>query len=329
MPVWSTEGLPERAQSGFWREVICAAFAALDPRAAGSAAAFPSEVALSRIGPLNVARIASCAQVVRRGAREIRVDPQDRLFINLQLAGSGRIVQDGHSATLAAGRFALVDTARPYRLEFDGRFELISFRVPRQWLLPLVERPEALFAQAFGGGPGIGRIAAGFMQMLMEEADRLSAAEASALAAQLCQLVASAARPGLAAGATGGATAGAPRQRFVRAALDHLDAQLDDPALSVLTLAQRFGVSERYVQKAFAEAGSTVAATIRERRLARCAERLADPHDRRSVAAIAASWGFGDIPHFTRVFARTYGLSPGAWRRRCRADAATPPRLSR
>ena len=32
------------------------------------------------------------------------------------------------------------------------------------------------------------------------------------------------------------------------------------------------------------------------------------------IAAIAARWGFGDIPHFTRMFRRRFGCSPGQWR---------------
>jgi len=37
-----------------------------------------------------------------------------------------------------------------------------------------------------------------------------------------------------------------------------------------------------------------------------------------SLAEIAAICGFADQSHFTRVFTRSVGISPGAWRRNIR-----------
>jgi AraC-like DNA-binding protein len=34
-----------------------------------------------------------------------------------------------------------------------------------------------------------------------------------------------------------------------------------------------------------------------------------------SLADVACATGFADQSHFTRVFSRTVGMSPGAWRR--------------
>ncbi|HEX4506208.1 MAG TPA: AraC family transcriptional regulator [Alphaproteobacteria bacterium] len=38
-----------------------------------------------------------------------------------------------------------------------------------------------------------------------------------------------------------------------------------------------------------------------------------------SLADVACATGFADQSHFTRVFSRTIGMSPGAWRRRSHA----------
>jgi transcriptional regulator GlxA family with amidase domain len=34
-----------------------------------------------------------------------------------------------------------------------------------------------------------------------------------------------------------------------------------------------------------------------------------------SIAEIALACGFSDQSHLTRVFSKTFGISPGAWRR--------------
>jgi len=91
---------------------------------------------------------------------------------------------------------------------------------------------------------------------------------------------------------------------------------LDSPELDVPSIARRFGVSVRYLHLAFAHEGSTPAAWIRAQRMARCAQDLANPADRRPVSAIALRWGFQDIPHFTRAFGAAFGCTPSAYRLR-------------
>jgi AraC-like DNA-binding protein len=313
MQVWSTEGLADSSHFVFWREVICEAFAALDPRPAARAGSFPSSVSLDRFGNVNVARITSCAQTVSRGADQIRVDPQDRLFVNLQLSGTGRVTQDGRAAVVPAGSFSIVDTTRPYRLEFEDQFEVLSLRVPREQLLPFVADPTTLFAECFGGERGMGRVAVGFMHLLLENSGSLAREQRNEVASHLCGLVASASCQGIEHPQKG---LGQVRRQFVKSAIEYLQASLDDPGLGAATLANRFGVSVRYVQQAFAEDGLTVAAYIRKLRLDCCARDLANPRERSSIKAIAARWGFGDVPHFTRAFARQFGCGPASFRSR-------------
>lgn len=316
MRVWSTEGLPESAHFDSWRHAICEAFAALDPKAAAPSDGFPSSVALNGFGDVNVARIRSCAQVVRRGAEEIRVDPQDRLFVNLQLSGIGRVIQGDRAVVVPAGSFAIVDTARPYRLEFEDAFEVLSLRLPRKRLLPITVRPDEVLARPVDGRSGMGRVAVGFMRLLLDQDDDLAIDQRAEIAEHLCDLIASATRPAMAAQLDG---RGLVRYRFVESAVEVLRASLADPELSVDTLAQRFGVSTRYVQQAFTDAGLTVAAHIRALRLERCAHDLGNRHDRSTIQTIAARWGFSDIPNFTRVFGRHFGCSPSNFRRRSRS----------
>lgn len=311
MRIWSTEGLAAPDHFPFWREVICEAFAALDPKAAARSGPFPSAVALDSFADVNVARIRSCAQIVRRGAGEIRIDPQDRLFVNLQLVGTGRVEQGDRAALVPAGSFCVVDTARPYRLQFDGAFEVLSFRIPRRRLLPFTAASSEVVARTMDGDIGMGRVAAGFMRLLLDQPDPLASDDRAEIATHLCDLIASATRHGAPRCLEGRELM---RKRFVEAAIKTLNESLAEPELGVNTLARRFGVSTRYVQQAFAEAGLSVAALIRALRLQRCAHDLANHHDRSSIQVIAARWGFSDIPHFTRIFGRHFGCTPSRFR---------------
>jgi AraC-like DNA-binding protein len=91
-------------------------------------------------------------------------------------------------------------------------------------------------------------------------------------------------------------------------ALQYVDANLGDAKLSPATIAAAHAVSVRTLYSAVDGLGMTLAAYIRNRRLARCYDDLvlsAAP-----VAEIGARWGFLNPAHFSRVFQQRYGMPP-------------------
>ena len=89
-----------------------------------------------------------------------------------------------------------------------------------------------------------------------------------------------------------------------------IERRLDDPELSPMMIARVHHVSTRYLHLIFSERGKTVAAWIKERRLAQCRAELANSSRDRSVTEIAMNWGFTDLAHFSRSFRSAYGVSP-------------------
>ena len=75
-------------------------------------------------------------------------------------------------------------------------------------------------------------------------------------------------------------------------------------------LARELNVSVRSLQRAFAAAGESVTAYIRQRRLEEARLALATPSGRLSVAELAAHWQFADSSHFIRAFKKHYGRTP-------------------
>lgn len=94
--------------------------------------------------------------------------------------------------------------------------------------------------------------------------------------------------------------------------------------ISLDELAASAGVHPAHMTRVFrAHEGCSIGDFVRRQRIAWSAGRLATTDD--AIASIAASVGFYDQSHFTRVFAREIGVSPARYRARSRAQA-TPRR---
>jgi len=90
--------------------------------------------------------------------------------------------------------------------------------------------------------------------------------------------------------------------------LQYVEDNLGDPVLSPATIAAAHAVSVRTLYAALDGLGTTLAAHIRNQRLARCHAELARASG--SVGDIAFRWGFRNQAHFSRVFRRRYATSP-------------------
>ncbi len=309
MKTWDTTQLAPSQQFGYWREVLCEAFTALDslPRAPRS---YSSTVTLHEIAQVNAVELSSFAQEVVRGQSEIRRRADAYFFCNLQLEGQCAVEQDGRQIEVTPGSFYLVDTTRPYRLGFTDNFRTLSFRIPHAQLLPRLPEPRRATALRVNGSSGLGSLAATHMQGLMRCAPELPESMADGLSSTLAELIGMSVRGGAAEADRSRDTV---RRAFRESLVRHVEAGTADPALSVALVAARFRVSPRYVHEVFAERGCSFAQTVLERRLEAAAQALLEPSA--SVGAVAFACGFGDLSYFGRAFRRRYGSTPRDWRR--------------
>jgi AraC-like DNA-binding protein len=103
------------------------------------------------------------------------------------------------------------------------------------------------------------------------------------------------------------------RQRGVRAARLQVIRQdlLRDPDLTIRDVAIRQGVSPRYVQMLFEEAGTTFTDAVLELRLGAALRMLSSPRfSDWSVTSIAFEAGFGDLSYFNRRFKQKFARTP-------------------
>lgn len=88
-----------------------------------------------------------------------------------------------------------------------------------------------------------------------------------------------------------------------------------DPDLDVATLARQHGITPRYLQMLFAEAGESASEALSGLRLDAARARLADPRRAsEGISTIAFACGFHDLSTFNRGFRRRFGTTPGEYR---------------
>ncbi len=106
-------------------------------------------------------------------------------------------------------------------------------------------------------------------------------------------------------------------------ALDEVERSLGDPGLSPAIVADRVGVSTRYLHRLFENRGQSFGRHLLARRLDRCRAALTDPElVDLTVGEIAWRNGFTDPSYLARAYRRRYGMSPTQDRSgRTRAEA--------
>jgi AraC family transcriptional regulator, positive regulator of tynA and feaB len=314
MPFWSTEELPTKEQFGFWREVLCEAFITLDPRRQRetSGAAFAGSVTANLISEVNVTSLQHEAHRIVRGPAEIRKKPLEYYFVNMQIDGQVCAEQRGRSVLIGPDEFYIVDSTEPYDLNYRGNPKTYSFRIPKAMLDPLIGDSAQLTTKRVSRDTPIGMLAVDFLQSVLKQPHAIPAEAGKSIANIIAEIVA------LSLGETGAARepaalGGSARAALLNSILRYINANLQNPTLSVDVVCRRFGISPRYLHRAFEAAELSFGEHVRKLRLQRCASELMRLRYR-SIAEVAFSCGFGDISHFNHCFRKQFGLSPREYR---------------
>ncbi len=104
------------------------------------------------------------------------------------------------------------------------------------------------------------------------------------------------------------------KRETVRALHDYL-VQLEGKLPSLLEMAERFGMSARWLNNEFArEYGKTIYAFVTDMRLAEAQAALMQSS--LSIKALSVRLGYSHVNHFTTAFKRKFGYPPGSVRRK-------------
>lgn len=302
---WSTLATPRAGQFAHWRELICEAFLDLTPES-DLRDGFTGVVTQWPLGALDLARIDSQRQRVRRTARDIAHAPRGGYYANLQVRGTSSMAQGRRVTVLNPGDIAIVDTGEPFMFDFRTDFRQLSLFIPRSLLEAQVPGPVRT-ATRVDTATGVGAAVRHALQALTRTP--LTPDAAARLATHACGMLAVA----LDTSAAGGGEA-RPARSYA-AALADIEEHLADEDLSPATTARRLGVSVRRLHGLFAGRERSYSATVRGLRLERAWRDLRDPaRGHLRVIDIAVDAGFVDVTSFHRAFRREFGRTPAQTR---------------
>jgi AraC-like DNA-binding protein len=258
----------------------------------------------------------------RRTRTHVEDDTDDAALI-VNLRGPHRIEQRNKELVLGDGEAVLVSSADPSCFTHNPPGDVLLMRFPKTRLVPLLhdandcymqripsEAPALTFLKNYAG------IAFGEETTANREMQHLIVNHVYDLVAVMF-------------GATQDA-AEAAQGRGVRAARLHAIKQdiarnVDQPDLSVATLAKRHGCTPRFVQRLFETEGTTFTEYVLAQRLARAHRLLLDPRrEAEKISVVAYDSGFGDVSYFNRMFRRHFGAAPSDIRAQARQQ---PPKV--
>lgn len=316
---WSTADLPVDEQYACWREALRETYTPLLPLGPGSSAdrwrsgGLAGVIEERAFRDVRASRIASVRQVHRHGRRELAATDEEVVFVNLQVTGRCAGRQGDRECISRPGMFTVFDATRAFQLEYLDDWAAISFRLPRESLLPLVSDLDRITSVAFDGSAGMGAVVTDLMRALWRVRDDFDGdAQGSESVARVFLPALTSALHGRGGGSSG---VGIHDDTSLRVGiLEHLRAHLLTADVTPAAVAFRFGVSARKLHQLFETTEWTFSQTVMRLRVEGCARDIAQGDPSHTLTRVAATWGFADLSHMNRVFRATVGRLPSSYR---------------
>lgn len=233
-------------------------------------------------------------------------DEQEFYVIEIPRLEPVHIRQRGRESSVRPGDFTIVNGAEPYTFATDRPNAVRTLRIPCRSLRQRLPSLDDWVARTCSGIQPSTPLFLDFAASYFKHAPSLPPDAQNRVEQHLLDLLVMA-LTGADTESGESSVRGAHRQRALR----YIEERFAHAALQPADVACAIGVSERYLQKMFADRQETVMSLIRQRRLLEAKRLLASRRQSgRSVTEIALIVGFSDPAHFSRVFRREIGVSP-------------------
>ena len=303
----STLAFPEDKRLAMWREIYGRNITNVDIEPIGDAP-FHADVTFHPLPGVGIA-------VGSRSAAHYRVTPElvargeDIVAVSMLRSGAATASQFGKEVIGGIGSASLLTSTEPSTstLHCEGSFVTLAF--PRATIAAVAPDFASAFGRPIPSENSALRLLEKYLDVVLAGGDLDTPEIAHGVSTHILDLAA------LAIGTRGdhaqiarlrGATAA--RLRTIQS---DIRAQLGRRDLSTEAIAQRHGISPRYVRKLLEQDGTSFSAFVLAERLAKARRMLIDPrYAGLSITQIAHETGFGDISYFNRTFRRAFGATP-------------------
>ncbi|MFH0298608.1 helix-turn-helix domain-containing protein [Bradyrhizobium sp. 31Argb] len=302
---FSTRELPERIRIPMWRENFgrTIVHADIEP---SSEVPFQAEATLHALQGLRMLSLKGSAMRFKRSQTNI-VDGDDSIGLIVSLPGRSQLSQRGQEFELRGGDATAILHSEPVAVTYLEGLQF-GLALPRDALASRVTEVDDLTMRPICRRTEALRLLMTYVKLALKE-DALAAPKLrDAIVSHIHDLAALAISEHAPLGESNASAVMAARHS---AALDHIAAHFQDPELTLEVVADRQGISPRYLQRLMASSGTSFTGRVNELRLQKAFMLLFQPHDSaRRISDIALEVGFSDISHFNRLFRARFGDSP-------------------
>ena len=169
--VLSTDQVPARERAGYWADLVWRSFGRLRSDSWGDER-FAGRIHRVDLGGVRLCRLEASRHRVTRSAGADGCGEPDFLKMVVQHRGRSLFEQNGRSAWLSPGQFAVYDTAASYSVTNPEAVEQHVLLLPREPLLQGRRALEPLLVRGLDGTAGVGRLACETIRIAHEEAER-------------------------------------------------------------------------------------------------------------------------------------------------------------
>lgn len=303
-----TADRPARERVDYWRASVCDQFVPLAVEPGGGS--LQGRVAGRDVAETRLRRMRATSHTFQRRTRDIRAEDPGVLHLLCQDRGRVTVEQDGRTASLDQGDLLFYDSSREFSVQTSNDFQFTICLLPKR-LLPLPERLlKDCTARVFSGRDGVAAATAALVTTMARHATTTDPTQELALQhAMVSMYVAMMAQDGI---------GGSPPNVHLSLAKSFIARNLGDPDLCLTDVAAACNLSLSYLHRIFAHDGTTVASYLREQRLQAAHRDLSSTAVDEPIIQVAQRWGITDPAHFSRMFKKRFGLTPGELRRTTR-----------
>ncbi|CAL9316550.1 helix-turn-helix domain-containing protein [Streptomyces sp. SudanB182_2057] len=274
---------------------------------------FRGAIASGTFGTVQLAAVKAGPHSVERTERLAGKAAFAPLYLTFVLDGEVQVSQGERTAVARTGNLFSHDSSRPFRMSMRRPIHMVSVKFDHRLVDLRAGLEHPLGAATWCGAKGASALLAGLLRSAAPRMTEFDTSVADQLGNSVASLVTAVCAEKLGAM---GSDPTAARLALLHRIKTFARARLNRAELSPGLLARSHNISLRYLQLLFQEENTSPALWIRNERLGRCRDDLADPRAAHlTVANIAERWGLDSASHFSKLFRERYGLTPREWRR--------------